>query len=177
MLLVFKKPQHKSIPTEYFLCLLWYHSWKHNPRCCTWQNPQKVFFVEHDARKESVSVNKRAGVLSTDNEHCVIRCCTGGAAPCWSQQPEDFKPDARNSSETCSFQEPGTCYYRRSSRMGVMCLPLIALLYTSFNSISRFKSSWKYRVYMYICMYFLLQVSFRYPFHAMHHSVFNSVRI
>lgn len=163
MLLVFKKPQHKSIPTEYFLCLLWYHSWKHNPLCRTWQNPQKVFFVEHDARKESVSVNKRAGVLSTDNEHCVIQCYTEGAAPCLSQQPENLKPHALNNSETGSFQEPGTFYYQCSSWMGMMFVPLIALLYTTFNSISRFKSSWKYRVYMYTCIYFLLQVSFRYP--------------
>lgn len=67
--------------------------------------PTKVSFVEHDARKESVSVNKWAGVLSTDNEHCVTQCYTEGAAPCLSPQPENVKPEALNS-ETGSFQEP-----------------------------------------------------------------------
>lgn len=50
---------------------------KNTIHCVTqWQSPQNVFFTEYNARKKSVSVNKWAGFLSTDNEYYAIQCYT-----------------------------------------------------------------------------------------------------
>lgn len=105
--------------------------------------------------QERVFLCKQTGRLSFHRQWmlCNSMLHRRSSSPGSAKQPENINPSAVSNSETGSSQEPRTFYALCSSGMGVILLSLIVLLYTIFNSISRFKSSWKYHEYILGCTY------------------------